>query len=331
MPHYNSVEMCALCEAHTRLRPHNNFHADAAWRSTLVSNARFRERLRRPLHPLVDHCLFSKYTYRFDLLHMLDHHGVASHVVGNILWAHLAADRDCNVLPGDNQDERLAFLNSEVKAFYSHAKVTNRMPPLKLSNLKSDAFPELKGNGVKAANTRALVPFVVDIQKRATNMNPSERNKHMLKVVSSLQTAYDIMYGNGFFLSDGALTSLDKALTRMGQHYQWLALNAFDAKKSRWNCVPKLHYAAAHISEQAALINPRLVQGYANESMVGVVCSIYELSQSGPFRARVQHVSMLKYRIGVHLIWNYKNNHYLLLYDCARTHTHTTTTLQIEG
>ena len=87
LPHYNSVEMCVLCEAHTRLRPHNNFHADAAWRSTLVSNARFRERLRRPLHPLVDHCLCSKYTYKFGLLHMTDHHGVASHVVGNRMWA----------------------------------------------------------------------------------------------------------------------------------------------------------------------------------------------------------------------------------------------------
>ena len=107
---------------------------------------------------------------------MLDHHGVASRVIANILWSHLAGDRDCNVFPGDNQDERIDFMNNDIQAFYSHAGVQNRLPVLHKSNLK-DTFPELKGNGVKAANTRALVPFVLDLQYRATQLNYSPKKQ----------------------------------------------------------------------------------------------------------------------------------------------------------
>ena len=65
----------------------------------------------------------------------------------------------------------------------------------------------------------------------------------------------------------------------------------------------KTHYAVGHMSEQAALINPRFVQGYSSESLVGTICEIYGASQSGPFRAHIQKVCMLKYRTGLRYLW----------------------------
>eukprot|EP00974_Lingulodinium_polyedra_P034835 3347507-Lingulodinium_polyedra.AAC.1 len=59
------------------------------------------------------------FTYRHDLLHMVDHHGIASHICANILWAHISSDREAPVIPGANMEERLAFLNADVKAYYS--------------------------------------------------------------------------------------------------------------------------------------------------------------------------------------------------------------------
>eukprot|EP00974_Lingulodinium_polyedra_P125816 11195946-Lingulodinium_polyedra.AAC.1 len=113
-PHFNSTAgLCSYCLANETTLPHNTFHADAAWRATVLGNDEFLERIRRPFHPLTAHPLFSIYTYRCDLLHMLDHHGVSSHVVANVLWTHLSGDRDCDVLPGENLAERLAFVNDD--------------------------------------------------------------------------------------------------------------------------------------------------------------------------------------------------------------------------
>eukprot|EP00974_Lingulodinium_polyedra_P037438 3590590-Lingulodinium_polyedra.AAC.1 len=78
---------------------------------------------------------------------MLDHHGVTSHVVANIFWAHLSGERESDALPGANLQERLDFLNADIRAYYQARNVSNRLPPLKESNIKpSTNCPELKGN-----------------------------------------------------------------------------------------------------------------------------------------------------------------------------------------
>lgn len=304
LPHHNSAQdMCTLCLANTSDVPHNNFHRDAAWRSTLVDNERYLARVREPRHPLVAHDLFNCHTYRFDLLHMCDHHGVCSHTIGNILWANVSPDRAGNALPGDTVDERIAFLQEDVAAFYSLHRVANRAPPIRLGNIKSDSFPELKGNGFKAANTRALLPYICALQERAVLTNPTSQNKSMLKVATSLQQAYDIMYREGPVMGEEACGNLQECLARFGRHYQMLALQAFQENKTRWKTMPKLHFVVAHLADQARLINPTWVQGYVSESMVGVVGHIYARSQSGPFRHGIQRVVMKKYRTGLHLLW----------------------------
>ena len=53
--------------------------------------------------------------------------------------------------------------------------------------------PELRGNAAKGANTKALVPDASQLQRRATDMCPSEYNRHMLKVAASLQAVYDLL------------------------------------------------------------------------------------------------------------------------------------------
>ena len=174
LPDYNAREnMCTDCLANTTDRPRNAFQANAGWRATLVDNRQYIAEVRRPLRPLPAHAAFNRHTYRFDLLHMYDHHGVTSHVIGNVLWAHLAHECESNVLLGIRREDPLACLQEDIEAFYRHCNVDNRLPPLKESKIKADAFPELRGNGVKAANTRALLPYVCDLQKRATQQNPN--------------------------------------------------------------------------------------------------------------------------------------------------------------
>ena len=135
-------------------------------------------------------------------------------------------------------------------------------------------------------------------------MCSSSRQKHMLKVVESLQAAYDVFAANDSILGEAACATLQRHLTRLCQNFQVLDAMAYREGKSFWKAVPKLHYAGAHLAWQAQLVNPRHVQGYVSESMVGQLCAIYELSQSGPFRRTVQRVAMQTYRLGLQLLWD---------------------------
>ena len=91
LPHFNSAtQCCADCEANASDKPYNNFGSESPWRRTIRTNEGYLRALRRPLHPLVGHAFFNRQTYRFDLLHMMNHHGVSNHITANILWQRLS-------------------------------------------------------------------------------------------------------------------------------------------------------------------------------------------------------------------------------------------------
>ena len=296
LPHFNSNSCCFLCQANDTDLPHNDYHRDAAWRSTCKDEATFRADLRRPLHPLAASPIFSRFTYRLDLLHLLDHHGVVSHVVGNIFAMHVLSPSP--ILAGATQEDRIDFLNDDLKGFYRTHGVQNRIPALKLSNIMKDSFPQLHGKAIKAANSRALMPFALELQQRATAADHSDINRHALKVVESLNKAIDLMYGVGCFMTVGEHQRLEGLLHRMGVNYQLLAKRTCDAGEMKWKQVPKHHYCVGHLAEQASLVNPRFVQCYGFESLVGKIALIWQKCQDGPYHRIAQHKVMLKYRAG---------------------------------
>ena len=62
-----------------------------------------------------------------------------------------------------------------------------------------------------------------------------------------------------------------------------------------WQVTPKVHYAVAHIPEQARLINPRFVQNYGEESLVGRITKIWAASANGPYEANAQKICLARY------------------------------------
>ena len=124
----------------------------------------------------------------------------------------------------------------------------------------------------------------------------------MLRVATSLRDIIDLLYASSCFLSDEAKRDLRAHLLRLGQHHQALQVMELNEGRPRWKTTVKLHYVVGHLGSQADLINPRYVQGYRSESMVGQVCGIYAASDSGP-HTQVQRVTMQKYRTGLKLLW----------------------------
>lgn len=305
MRHYNSAQICGYCEGDCddSKNPHTDYSAGANWRVTIRNNAEFLAAFRQPLHPLVEHAVYSKYFYRFDLMHMMDHHGISSHIAANVIIIHIR-DRS-GLLTGSTIDARLDFLNNDIAAYYSFSGVRSRMAPLRQSNLTdATGYPELHGPLIKAANTRALIPYLLNLQERATRAWPTTQNRHMLKVVQSLQTLYDVFYGAGYFLTQEEKVLVAKHCNRLGMNYQVLAVAAMRAGSKLWKQTAKLHYCVGHLPDQSRLINPRYVQGYTSESMVGSMKEIYVKSMSGPHHKVVQHKFAHKYCTGLLLDWH---------------------------
>lgn len=301
--HYNANEMCAYCLANDSDLPHTNCTDAAEWRDTVLDSEEFKNRFRLPLHPLVAHEWWSLYTYRCDVMHMCDHHGVANHVAGNIAETHLA--NSSGPLPGANKELRLEFLNADMKAWQSMYGVRNRLPALKQDNICKGLqhYPDLRGPVVKAANSRSSIGYFRELQKRALEIDSSALNRHMFKVVDSLFSIYELCYSAGMFLEESQTTELDKHCHKLGVHYQWLAVNAVNSGQKRWQQVPKLHYLVGHIPTQAKLINPIFVQGYCNESMVGTLSKIFASSYNGPHHAVSGVTVMKKYLTAIYIDW----------------------------
>ena len=216
MSHYNSKHVCGYCDANDSSLPHTDNSFGALWRATVRNNLQFLAKFRLPRHPLVAHAFFNVHTYRLDIMHLLDHHGVTSHIAGNTIYIQLR-ERD-GILPGSTIDERLGMFNNDLMAFYSTTGCRNRLPPLRQSNLMGDSgYPELRGQLIKAANTRSLVPYLLDLQQRACTANNTIQNRHMLKVLDSLQKLYEIFYGAEYFLTTAEKNLFTSIATEWGR------------------------------------------------------------------------------------------------------------------
>ena len=69
----------------------------------------------------------------------------------------------------------------------------------------------------------------------------------------------------------------------------------------RWKQPPKVHYAVGHLAHQAILINPRFVQCYSAEGLVGKMTKVWKKSTDGPHRRVSQHKVVLNYLVGMAL------------------------------
>jgi len=277
MKNYNSKVICGYCLADDTAHPHTDNSRGASWRGRILRTTRdFKDRFRHPLHPIVASEWFSLFSYRLDCMHLNDHHGVTSHLVGNIFDTQLSDAH--GPLPGANLDARLDFLNSDIAAFSSLARVNSRLPTLKLDNIRGGDFPELKGQLIKAANTRQAIPYAVNLATRAVALRPTDENKHALRCISAMHELCETLYNADYILTDAQKDKVNKNCFKIGVHYQWLAVEAQGNGVARWKQPPKLHYLVGHLATQALLINPVKVQGYMNESMVGTLSKIYAQS-----------------------------------------------------
>ena len=223
-----------------------------------------------------------------DLMHVADCHGVANIIAASII-RRIAVTRT-DLAP--TQHERLDRINERMAAFYDRHPGSNRMPALRLVNLVKDGWSDLHGPVVKAANTRGLAPFLVEL----TNEFHSGADRYdvlVRRAALSLDRFYALLYGASRFLTDGQAAELRRVLARLGSSVQELrdisrARGGFEFKVS-----PKMHMIL-HMASLPANANPRFLQCYQEETHIGSITKIWHRSANGRYRATVQRMVLLK-------------------------------------
>ena len=292
---YNDVhEMCAWCRGNRSTLPHTDLRPSAPWRAPAhaLSDADFISRVRTNRHhPLADARFFTVYFFRIDHMHVMDLNGTTGIWAGSVL--RLLVNGDYGI--GANQQERLDFLNADLDRFHQTNKSSSQLSDLRLQNLVLDGWSNLNGKLVKAANTRQLAPWVLEISIRFFT-GPHAWHSSLKKVGVAINKMYSLMAASEFFMPPYSEAAFAAATLSLGKHWHGLRAYFLSIGEMHFHISPKLHYTM-HFPEQNQLVNPRLVANYGEESLMGVLSKMWGKSISGPHSKTVQRHVMLRYMV----------------------------------
>ena len=125
-------------------------------------------------------------------------------------------------------------------------------------------------------------------------------SRHRCIVAESCVAWYKLIYAAGLVLTESEYEAQLKLVIRCLRSYSWLAWEAQSRGLLLWKLVPKVHYWM-ELAYQANSINPRFVQTYSGESLVGRVSQMYKGSFFGPFARVIQDKVLRKYLVGLEI------------------------------
>lgn len=227
-------------------------------------------------------------------MHILDLRGVIAIAGGSLLWKIISS---INSL-GATQDARLTKVNLMMKDF-QRGGASHRMPPLKKSNLRCDGWAMLNGPVIKAANTRALLPFLHFLANKFFAAHGSYASS-IRKVFQALVQIQKIFYSSGQFLEDESKAELNESFLKLGRHWQNLRHLSSLENENSFQIRPKVHIAM-HFPEQSELINPVFVQNYQEESLIGVVTKVWAACARGPYDKTIQAKALNRMWVGLEI------------------------------
>ena len=151
----------------------------------------------------------------------------------------------------------------------------------------------MSGQSVKAANTRRLVPFLVELSEELYSDDRSEYDRLVKRTCKALDRFYSILYAADYFLSDVEKRALMQVLNKFSASLQQLRELARRQSVFAWQMTPKTHMIN-HFHCFSGVVNPRYLQNYEEESSVGTVAKVWKLSANGRYSRTVQRMVLLK-------------------------------------
>ena len=255
----------------------------------------WRERMRTPHHPLVSsHYCCDRWFFYIDLMHLADCKGASAIAFGSVLELLL---KRCDL--GRNRAERMAVVNRWMTNWYDQNPGQHRLPELRQpSNVRqADGWADLHGPTVKAANTRAAAPLIRDLAAEFFGRD-LEFDRRIVAVSAKLAEFYELLYGCHMFMSTTAVQRLRAIVLDIGEHWLFLRDHAKTRKQLLWKVTPKVH-KIQHIPLYAEVLNPRYIQVYGEESLIGTTCLVWKKSMAGRYKKVAQRQVLLKRLLGL--------------------------------
>jgi len=196
-------------------------------------------------------------------MHLLDCKGVAAEIAGSILSmiAKMPA-------AGRNKATRLNAINTHMDAWHSAHPGRHKLPPLLVANLTGgDKWANLSGAAIKAATTRGSVPWLKELV-RVYFPGDSEREVKVRQLADDLAEFYELLYAAGRFVPPATVDRLRLVVVRSGASYMWLREDCRLRGELFFKATPKVH-KMQHVPLMATALNPRFVQNYSEESLIG--------------------------------------------------------------
>ena len=228
-------------------------------------------------------------------MHVEDHKGVTCIVAGSILVKLVTT---CARL-GSTQQIRLDMLNKEMKEFQSIHKIEHRMPPLRLEDLRRSGWANLQGKVVKAANSRALLPFLEELSNTYF-LGHGSYNSSTRKLLAALNSIEKLFASAGMFFTDEQKQTIGELFDKVGRHWQNLRYLSDLAGEQAYQITPKVHLFM-HFPMSCDLINPLYTQSYGEESLIGRATKIWAASSAGMHHLTIQRTSLTRYWTGLEL------------------------------
>ena len=280
-PQWNGADiMCPFCRASAtdRTRPWSDFSLGAAWRGMIFTHESYLAHLAHgglPLPVLFGIIGFRLECVMVDPLHTVDL-GLASHVVGNIIW-YVAVI--LNVFGAPTYAERIKRCASHLKKWYSETKCDSKLQgPLTQERVRADGdWPKLKAKG---ANTRKLARYALFLILQFDNVNSLDdfRKAHdrlETGVCQLLCEFYDTLECESMFLSEAAKRRIPEIGNQLMGCYQQLTDLCFNRGERRWKLSPKMHLFLHLCIHQAVYHgNPRYYTTYGDEDLVGILIGV---------------------------------------------------------
>ena len=298
---YNSTtRVCAFCFADRQLLPFNHFSKAAAWVLTLFkTTADFQDYYRQDPehHLLIGHPGVGPQFFGKDILHIGENRGITAGAIANCFETMLT-DHEL----GPSYASGLAWLNTEIAKDYKRTGEQNRLPTLTRTCIRASTtdFPCLSNPGIKAANTRAILPFVTRLCIRLDDGSELRHKRRLC--IEHLNCFYEIIYSASEFLSEAESEQVQHHVFQHLKYIAQLAQDAASKEKLFWGVVPKHHYFA-HIGLESDYMNPRLQQTYLDESYIGRICEVFKTLLDGKYDKCLQKNVTTKVLLGIHILF----------------------------
>ena len=181
------------------------------------------------------------------------------------------------------------------------------MPSLIWSNIvagpENKTYPCLKGQVIKAANTRSYMGFVAYLAELCND--GSDFALRRMQVAQAARDLNQLWGAEPFFISSAGQARCAELVRIMLQGYSYLARMAVNEGLLWFNVVPKLHYAS-HLPRQSMLLSPRCTRTYLEESLVGRAQQMYQPNLRGQYARIIQDKFIIKYIFGIQI--HFPNN-----------------------